>query len=195
MMRGDVYDGRGFVKTATAGPTADPEAKRQPADVDLDMKLGAVVGFNGEALRGLDLKMSRRAGEIRSSRRSTPRSGATRTLHRRSARPRRRPPGRLSRDHGCRRAVPLHRHLSADDRRRRCGSRWIRPRPQSGAAGRHRSTCAISPSAAKPQLERAVARRAAGAQRNGVEFSAHAGRVHPHARHASRCATAWCAGR
>jgi hypothetical protein len=30
------------------------------------MKLGAVVGFNGEALRGVELKMSRRAGEIRS---------------------------------------------------------------------------------------------------------------------------------
>ena len=30
------------------------------------MKLGAVVGFNGEALRSVDLKMSRRAGEIRS---------------------------------------------------------------------------------------------------------------------------------
>ena len=30
------------------------------------MKLGAVVGFNGEALRGLEMKMSRRAGEIRS---------------------------------------------------------------------------------------------------------------------------------
>ena len=30
------------------------------------MKLGAVVGFNGETLRGLSLRMSRRAGEIRS---------------------------------------------------------------------------------------------------------------------------------
>ncbi len=30
------------------------------------MKLGAVVGFNGEALRGVELKMSRRAGEMRS---------------------------------------------------------------------------------------------------------------------------------
>ena len=30
------------------------------------MKLGAVVGFNGEAIRSLSLKMSRRAGEIRS---------------------------------------------------------------------------------------------------------------------------------
>jgi hypothetical protein len=31
-----------------------------------DMKVGAIVGFNGEALRSIELKMSRRAGEIRS---------------------------------------------------------------------------------------------------------------------------------
>jgi len=65
-MRGEVYDGRGFVKTAAGGTPAGPNAKRRVPDLDLDMKLGAVVGFNGEALRGLDLKMSRRAGEVRS---------------------------------------------------------------------------------------------------------------------------------
>ena len=66
VMRGDVYDGRGFVKTVNAGPAGAPQGKRQTPDLDLDMKLGAVVGFNGEAVRNLDLKMSRRAGEIRS---------------------------------------------------------------------------------------------------------------------------------
>jgi hypothetical protein len=70
IMRGDVYDGRSFVKTtagaAGAGPTPSANAKRRPLDVDLDMKLGAVVGFNGEALRSVDLKMSRRGGEVRS---------------------------------------------------------------------------------------------------------------------------------
>jgi len=66
VMRGDAFDGRSFVKTMTGGPTADQPGKRQPADLDLDMKIGAVVGFNGEALRGLELKLSRRAGEIRS---------------------------------------------------------------------------------------------------------------------------------
>ncbi len=64
IMRGDAYDGRGFLKTL-AGAPAKP-AKRPPADIDLDMKLGAVLGHNGEALRGLELKMSRRNGEIRS---------------------------------------------------------------------------------------------------------------------------------
>jgi hypothetical protein len=65
VMRGEVYDGRAFVKTA-AGAAGSPSSKRRTIDLDLDMKLGAVVGFNGEALRGLDLKMSRRAGEVRS---------------------------------------------------------------------------------------------------------------------------------
>jgi len=67
-MRGEVYDGRGFIRT-TAGASSssrNPNGKRRVAYVDLYMKLGVVVGFNGEALRSVDLKMSRRAGEIRS---------------------------------------------------------------------------------------------------------------------------------
>jgi hypothetical protein len=64
-MRGDAYDGRGFVKNMTGGPSAQP-GKKPPPDIDVDMKLGAVLGFNGEALRSLEMKMSRRAGEIRS---------------------------------------------------------------------------------------------------------------------------------
>ena len=69
-MRGDVYDGRGFIKTMTGAPpsgaTASSAAQRKAPDIDLDIKLGAVLGFNGEALSKVDLKMSRRAGEIRS---------------------------------------------------------------------------------------------------------------------------------
>lgn len=65
IMRGDAYDGRGFLK-ALAGASNKATPKRPPADIDLDMKLGAVLGHNGEALRGLELKMSRRNGEIRS---------------------------------------------------------------------------------------------------------------------------------
>ena len=68
IMRGEVYDGRGFVKSTAGGASANANAsaKRRAIDADLDMKLAAVVGFNGEALRGVELKMSRRAGEIRS---------------------------------------------------------------------------------------------------------------------------------
>ncbi len=66
-LRGDVFDGRGFVKSTLGNNPNDPKAKRQPIDdVDMDVRLGAVVGFNGEALRGLDLKMSRRGGTIKS---------------------------------------------------------------------------------------------------------------------------------
>ena len=65
MIRGDVYDGRYFVKSAMAGPTGN-QVKQESKDVDLDIKLGTVVGFHGETLRGLDLTMSRRGGAIKS---------------------------------------------------------------------------------------------------------------------------------
>ncbi|MBS0246614.1 MAG: hypothetical protein JSR61_08325 [Proteobacteria bacterium] len=63
-IRGDVYDGRNFVKSSLAG-TGD-DAKEKQSDLDLDVKLGAVAGHNGETLRGLSLKLSRRGGHIRS---------------------------------------------------------------------------------------------------------------------------------
>jgi hypothetical protein len=62
-MRGDVYDGRLFVKGSMAG--AQDKPKKQ-TDLDLDIKIGTVAGFNGETLRGLDLRLSRRGGHIRS---------------------------------------------------------------------------------------------------------------------------------
>jgi hypothetical protein len=65
MMRGDVYDGRNFVKASMAGP-ASSQAKQESKDVDLDVKVGTVVGFHGETLRGLDLTLSRRGGTIKS---------------------------------------------------------------------------------------------------------------------------------
>jgi Protein of unknown function len=64
VMRGDAYDGRAFVKAMTGTPSAPQAGNRKSPDIDLDMKLGAVLGFNGEALRGLELKLSRRGGEI-----------------------------------------------------------------------------------------------------------------------------------
>ncbi len=64
-MRGDIYDGRNFVKSSLAG-TAPDKSKQKQSDLDLDVKVGTVAGHNGETLRGLDLKMSRRSGHIRS---------------------------------------------------------------------------------------------------------------------------------
>ncbi|TMK08718.1 MAG: DUF3971 domain-containing protein [Alphaproteobacteria bacterium] len=65
-MRGDVFDGRGFIKSTISGKEADAKSKARSIDFDVDMKLGAVAGFYGEALRSVDCKLSRRNGTIRS---------------------------------------------------------------------------------------------------------------------------------
>ena len=65
-MRGDVFDGRGFIKSTISGREADPKSKTRNIDFDVDLKLGAVAGFYGEALRSVDCKVSRRNGTIRS---------------------------------------------------------------------------------------------------------------------------------
>jgi hypothetical protein len=64
-MRGDVFDGRGFLKSVIAGREADTKVKTKNVDFDMDIKLGAVAGYFGEALRGVDAKMSRRGGTIK----------------------------------------------------------------------------------------------------------------------------------
>jgi hypothetical protein len=63
-MRGDIFDGTNLVKNALAGASAD-RSRHKPVDLDLDIKVGTVVGHNGETLRGLDLKLTRRADHIR----------------------------------------------------------------------------------------------------------------------------------
>lgn len=65
-MRGDVFDGRGFLKTAISGRENDSKIKAKILDFDVDVKLGAVAGFGGETLRSVDAKMSRRNGTLRS---------------------------------------------------------------------------------------------------------------------------------
>jgi Protein of unknown function len=64
-MRGDVFDGRGFLKSAVSGREADAKSKIKNIDFDVDLKLGAVAGYYGEALRSVDCKMSRRGGVIK----------------------------------------------------------------------------------------------------------------------------------
>jgi hypothetical protein len=66
MMRGEVYDGRGFIKSAMAGPSNSQGKPQSSKDVDIDLRLGTVAGFHGETLRGVDLRMSRRGGIIKS---------------------------------------------------------------------------------------------------------------------------------
>jgi hypothetical protein len=66
VMRGDVFDGRSFLKSAISGSSKDDsKSKLKNIDFDVDLKLGAIAGANGEALRSADLKMSRRNGIIK----------------------------------------------------------------------------------------------------------------------------------
>lgn len=65
VLRGDVFDGRGFLKSAVGGSSGDAKSKKL-SDFDLDLKLGAVAGYNGEAVRGVDVKVGRRNGVVRS---------------------------------------------------------------------------------------------------------------------------------
>jgi hypothetical protein len=65
-IRGEVFDGRSFLKSALSGSSKDDsKSKTKNIDFDVDLKLGAVAGSNGEALRSVDLKMSRRSGVIK----------------------------------------------------------------------------------------------------------------------------------
>lgn len=63
-MRGEVFDGRGFIKSAMSGRDQSTKEKSKNFDIDIDAKLGALAGFYGEAVRGVDLKLTRRAGTI-----------------------------------------------------------------------------------------------------------------------------------
>jgi hypothetical protein len=63
-MRGDVYDGRNFVKAFFGGEPND-KARSDPIDLDFDLRLGLIAGHNGEPLRGVEMRMARRNGQIR----------------------------------------------------------------------------------------------------------------------------------
>jgi hypothetical protein len=65
VMRGEVFDGRGFIKGAMSGRDPTAKEKSKSFDIDVDAKLGALAGFYGEALRSVDLKLSRRGGSIK----------------------------------------------------------------------------------------------------------------------------------
>ncbi|WP_184083018.1 DUF3971 domain-containing protein [Afipia massiliensis] len=65
-MRGEVFDGRGFIKSAMSGRDQNTKEKSKNFDIDIDAKLGALAGFYGEAVRSIDLKLTRRGGAIRS---------------------------------------------------------------------------------------------------------------------------------
>ena len=184
VMRGDVYDGRAFVKSRDRRSDRQSAARSATSpDVDLDMKLGAVVGFNGEALRSVDLKMSRRAGEIRSFGLNA-KIGRDATLTG-ELRGRGQADARWSicetTDAGA--LVSLHRRLFAHERRADGDRRWTRRRRRIRRS-RARSASAILPSTTN-RSSSAPFRTATPGTPQRHRFLRHAGRFHPHAR--ARC--------
>jgi hypothetical protein len=136
-------------------------------DIDLDIKLGAVAGFNGEALRGLDLKMSRRAGQIRTLSISG-KLGRDATL---VGDLRGRPGGRQvvyieSNDAGALfRFSDIYARMTG-------GQMWVAMDPPSTTATAQEGVLNVRDFAVRgeAQLERAVS-GPPDAQRNGIEFS------------------------
>jgi hypothetical protein len=65
-VRGTVLDARGLLRSLSEGQGAQGKKKEKPRDLDLDIRLGAATGNNGEVIRNLELRVVRRNGEIRS---------------------------------------------------------------------------------------------------------------------------------
>lgn len=65
-LRGEVFDGRNFLKSAVSGRDASTKTKSKIQDFDLDLKLGVVAGHHGETARGVDIKLSWRNDTVRS---------------------------------------------------------------------------------------------------------------------------------
>lgn len=64
-LRGTVLDTRGMLRSLSETQTPATR-KDKPRDVDLDVRIGAATGNNGEVIRNLELRVTRRNGEIRS---------------------------------------------------------------------------------------------------------------------------------
>ncbi|MCL2713164.1 MAG: DUF3971 domain-containing protein [Alphaproteobacteria bacterium] len=66
-MRGDVFDGRGFLKSMVIEdtPRSATRNKVRNIDFDLDLRVGTVTGFNGETMRAVNVVLERRKGALR----------------------------------------------------------------------------------------------------------------------------------
>lgn len=64
-LRGDTMDARAILRSLTEPPRA-PSQNRAPArDVEAEIRIGVVAGANGETVRQMDLRATRRGGELR----------------------------------------------------------------------------------------------------------------------------------
>lgn len=65
-LRGDVLDGRPFMQAIMAGRPAEANGEKpKSTDLEFEARIGAIAGHYGEALRSLEMKLSRRNGHIR----------------------------------------------------------------------------------------------------------------------------------
>ena len=64
-LRGTVLDARAMIRSLSDTPSPTKK-KEKPRDVDLDVRIGAATGHNGEVIRNLELRVTRRNNEIRS---------------------------------------------------------------------------------------------------------------------------------
>ena len=65
-VRGDVLDARAAMRSLTEGSPSVPGGPTKLRDLDLDMRLGAATGNNGEVARKLEFRLLRKNGEVRS---------------------------------------------------------------------------------------------------------------------------------
>ncbi|WP_341989026.1 AsmA-like C-terminal region-containing protein [Azorhizobium sp. AG788] len=63
---GEVVDARGIMKSLVGTPSGPAKKEQKSQDVDVEAKIGAMTGNNGEVLRQLDLSVGRRGVELRS---------------------------------------------------------------------------------------------------------------------------------
>ena len=176
-VRGDVYDGRSFIKSSMAGSGADAKQKKPGLDVDLDAKVDKFVGLKGKSLRNVDLHMTKRGGSLRALSLNAKIGDGTLTGEMRG-RPSERPVVVIEFERR-RGAVPLHRHLFAHDRRpgldcdgpaERGGQSAGRPPQRHRFLGEGRSRARPHRRGAPQRVE----------QRRAVQ--PHAGGLHPGAR-------------
>lgn len=64
-LRGTVLDAKGLIRSLSETPPAGKK-KEKPRDVDVDLRVSAATGYNGEVIRNLEVRVARRNGEIRS---------------------------------------------------------------------------------------------------------------------------------
>ncbi|GGF65582.1 hypothetical protein GCM10007301_26670 [Azorhizobium oxalatiphilum] len=67
-INGEVMDARGILKSLVGTPASSsaPKKNEKTQDVDVEAKIGALTGNNGEVLRQVDLAVGRRGVELRS---------------------------------------------------------------------------------------------------------------------------------